>query len=112
MSENVFQHPITNPYLIRLLEKYLVVLAQSHAENNRRDIFETMNPLLPFTPLSAHIEHANQCQKSFREYCRIIIIINLLHAQLAHCKPRFVNTRRLRPRTQDIGLVGDIVGGS
>ncbi len=34
----------------------------------------------------------------------------LLYAQLAHCKPRFVDTGRLRSRSQDVCFYRDVVG--
>lgn len=45
-------------YLAALLEQDLVVLAQGHAEDDGRHVFEAVDPLLSFAPLAAHIEHA------------------------------------------------------
>lgn len=45
-------------YLTALFEKYLVVLAQGNAENDRCHVLEAMNPLLAFAPLPADVEHA------------------------------------------------------
>lgn len=49
---------VTTTYLAAFFEKHLVVLTQSHAEDNRCDIFETVNPFLPLTPLASNVEHA------------------------------------------------------
>lgn len=45
-------------YLTALLEQDLVVLAQSYAKDDGCDVFEAVNPLLPFASLAAHVEHA------------------------------------------------------
>ena len=34
----------------------LVVLGHGHAEDDRRDVLETVDPLLPLGPLAAHVE--------------------------------------------------------
>lgn len=39
-------------------QQNLIVLAQCDAEDNGGDIFETVNPLFAFAPLSSNIEHA------------------------------------------------------
>lgn len=44
--------------LITSFEKHLVVFAQRHAEDDGRDIFETVDPLLALTPLPADVKHA------------------------------------------------------
>ena len=49
---------ISYSYLITLLEKHLVILAQRNAKNDRRNIFETVNPLFPLASLTAHVKHA------------------------------------------------------
>ena len=46
------------PYLITFLQQYLIVLTQRYAEDDGRDIFEAMNPLLSFASLSTDIKHA------------------------------------------------------
>lgn len=48
-----------------------------------------MNPLLPLASLSADVEH--------------------MDAELTHVEPRLADTRRLRPCTEHIGLIRDIV---
>jgi hypothetical protein len=98
-----------SPYLIAFLQKYLVILAESYTEDDRGDIFKTMNPLLSLTPLPADIEHAAdrlataKMNPSPRPH--------ILYAQLTHGEPRLVNTCRLRSRAQDIGLYGYVFGG-
>lgn len=48
-----------------------------------------MNPLLSLASLSTDIEHMN--------------------AQLSHVKPRLTDTSGLRPRSQNISLIGHII---
>jgi hypothetical protein len=55
--------------LIAFLEKHLVVLAQSHTEDNRGHIFEAMDPFLALAPLPADIKHATQSQKLSKWRC-------------------------------------------
>ena len=49
-----------HPYLTTLLKEHLVVFTESDAEYDRRDVLETVNPLLPFASLAANIEHATK----------------------------------------------------
>src|SRR5436190_2230670 len=50
-------------YLAALFEQHLVVLAQGNTEDDGGDVFEAVNPLLPFTSLPANIKHAGRtCQ--------------------------------------------------
>lgn len=58
------------PYLVRFLEEYLIVFTQSHTKYNGCDVFKAMDPLLPFTPLAANIEHAAMCQYSHSNTAR------------------------------------------
>lgn len=51
-------------HLIALFQQHLVVFAQGDAEDDRRDILETMDPLLPLAPLSTNIEHAGSLVSS------------------------------------------------
>jgi len=44
--------------LAALFEENLVVLAQGYAEDDRGDVLEAMDPLLPLTPLTADVKHA------------------------------------------------------
>ena len=44
--------------LITSLEQHLIVLAERHAENDGRDVFEAMNPLLTFAALASYVKHA------------------------------------------------------
>lgn len=45
-------------YLTALLKQYLIVLAERNAEDDRSDVLEAMNPLLPFASLAAYVKHA------------------------------------------------------
>lgn len=44
-------------YLAALFEKYLVILAQRDAENDRCDILKTVDPFLPLASLPSNIKH-------------------------------------------------------
>ena len=45
-------------YLVAFFKEYLIILTQCHAEDDRSDILETMDPLLPLTSLTANVKHA------------------------------------------------------
>ena len=45
-------------HLVTFFQQHLIVFAQSDAEDDRRDVFKTVNPLLPFASLTADVEHA------------------------------------------------------
>ena len=49
-----------NAYLMILFQKDLIVLAEGHTEDDGGDVLEAMDPLLPFTTLSADVEHASR----------------------------------------------------
>lgn len=84
-QHQTFCHPI----LPALLQQDLVILAQSDAEDDTRDRFETVDPLLPLASLTSDVEEVD--------------------TELAHVEPRLCDARRLAPRTQHIVLVGDVV---
>ena len=46
-------------YLIPLLQEHLIILAYGSAENDARNAFKTMDPLLSFRPLAADVEHVD-----------------------------------------------------
>jgi hypothetical protein len=45
-------------YLIFFLQQHLVILAKCHAEDDRRNCLETVDPLFPLASLAANVEHA------------------------------------------------------
>lgn len=49
--------PHKRSYLVILLQKNLVVFAQSHAKYDGCDVFKTVYPLFPFTSLATYVEH-------------------------------------------------------
>lgn len=51
---------IRRPYLISLLQKDLIVFTERRTEDNTRYALEAVYPLLPFTPLTTHIEHMDR----------------------------------------------------
>lgn len=102
--------PRSETYLTALFQQYLVILAQCHAKDDRRNILETVNPLLPLTALPADVKHATLCQLA-----TILIMtgfatwIVLLDAQLSHLEPSLVYTGSLCPRSKDVHLAGQVV---
>lgn len=47
-------------YLLAFFQEYLIVLTQGHTEDDRCDVFKTMDPFLSFTALAADIKHAKR----------------------------------------------------
>src|SRR5699024_6288885 len=78
---------------------------------NRRHVLEAVDPLLTFAPLTANIEHASTGQPSgARRPEREDQQGYILYAELAHLKTSFVDSSGLGTSSQDIHLVGEIVG--
>lgn len=50
--------PPRTSYLVILLQKHLIVFAQSHAKYDGCNVFKTVYPFFPFTSLATYIEHA------------------------------------------------------
>jgi hypothetical protein len=50
--------------LVGFFQKYLIVFAQCNTEDDGGDVFEAMDPFLPLTALSSHVEHATSGQLS------------------------------------------------
>ena len=103
--------PLFSPgptHLATLLQQHLIILAERNAEDDGRDILETVNPLLPLTPLTSHIEHA-------RWNVRLVIsilhrqLVDLLHTELAHLEASFVDTRGFGSRSENVVLVWEVI---
>ena len=80
-------------YLIACFEKNLIIFAQCNAEDDGRDVFEAVYPLLAFTPLATNIKHTVIQGQLFvhigvPQDCRY-----LLYAELAHLEAGFIDTR-------------------
>jgi hypothetical protein len=61
-----------------------------------------MDPLLPFTSLASHVEHAG-CKMSVQANDKLSRPA-LLYTQRSHGKPSLVDTGRLRSRSQNVGF--------
>jgi len=96
-------------HLVAFFQKYLIILAERHAEYNGCDILETMDPLLPFAPLAAYIEHAAGTRLA--NHCCASPVWDVLYAQLTHRKPCLVNSRCLGSRSEHVCFGWDIVRG-
>lgn len=92
-----------------LFQKDLVIFTQCHTEYDRCHIFKAMDPLLSFAALPADIKHAMRSRGQLFGHQKVIGYgVCLLYTQLAHGKPRLVNTSGLCSRTEHIVNVGDV----
>lgn len=71
-------------------------------------MFKTVDPFLPFTPLSADIEHARVQVSSEPAYGNFILVY-LLDAQLSHLESRLVYACRLCSGPQHVHLVREVI---
>lgn len=83
---------LVHPVLRVLLEQNLVVLGQRDAEDDGRDGLEAVDPLLPFRPLPADVEHVD--------------------AELARAELGLADARRFCSGMQNVGFAGDVVARS
>lgn len=71
-----------------VLVQYLIILAHRYTENNCRHVLETVDPLLPFRPLTAHVEQSETNDQSIR-YWRT----SSSDSAITHLKLRFLNEK-------------------
>ena len=97
------QQALHHTVLINGFEEHLVVLAEGDAEDDRRDVFEAMDPFLALAPLTTNVKHAvKRLAAASFEIC----FVHVLYAELAHLEPRLVDTRRFRTRSQHVHFAG------
>ena len=58
LSSTAYSDPKTETYHTLIFIQHLIIFAQTNKKDQGRDIFETVNPLLPFTTLTTDIKEA------------------------------------------------------
>jgi len=80
-------------YLIACFKENLIIFAQRNAEDDGRDVLETVYPLLAFTPLTTNIKHTIVHGQMFVHVGVPQGWRYLLYAELAHLEAGFIDTR-------------------
>lgn len=81
-----------NANLCCFFQEYLIILAQRNTEDDGCDVFKAVNPLLSFTSLAANVKHTVEVIS----FCTLSLSqVNILYAELAHGKPRLIDTGSL-----------------